>query len=350
MKCSECGELADEDATICHNCGKAFSNSAQDQQGPNKYYCDVCHEELEYITTYKQWYCYNCQNYVDLPIPSTTTDAEEVPVEVPEEVPSADSQPEVAWDGEEDTLVDENDKIYEEEYDDTKDTDASTIENTISEESRVDEIVAMSDEEVDFEIDPDYNEIDVAETTSIPKQTDLDTDIKKKALSKLHQAWLKVNNLKGLKSDIERISQLEVELESALKGDYDPKDIIILADESLDELVKLEKVLKEEIHNEISNLFHFVNSKILLAKKIGFNVNILEDKLDTFSSLIAMGEYHRARSELEACLQNIFELPKTQNEIMIGLNEQSDLIQELLEPQSRKVFRKKTLFYHTSLG
>jgi hypothetical protein len=159
-------------------------------------------------------------------------------------------------------------------------------------------------------------------------------DLQEKAMNKLHDAWIKVNNLKGLILIHDRINELEAELKEALDGDLDPRDAIVLADESIEEITKLEKELKEKIHKSVSDLFHFVNSKIHLAKKIGFDVEELEEELDNISALIARSEYHRARGYLDKLLKRIFDLPKTQDEILIGMDEQSDILEELLQPQS----------------
>jgi hypothetical protein len=160
--------------------------------------------------------------------------------------------------------------------------------------------------------------------------------LKKKAIAKLHQAWLKVNNLKNLNPDEPRVVALESELNEAVKGDFDAKDVIVLADESLEEAEKLEKEFQELIHVQVDSIYHIVHSKLILAKKIGFEVMELETKLDEISSIIAEGDYLKARNNLDLCLEEISALPKKQDEIMIGLDEQSDLIQELLEPLPEK--------------
>ena len=78
---------------------------------------------------------------------------------------------------------------------------------------------------------------------------------------------------------------------------------------------------------------------MFLAKKIGFNVEELEEELDNISSLIARGEYHQAYGELDSLLKRIFELPQTQDEIMIGLDENSEIMKEFLEPRANQATR-----------
>ena len=415
MKCSECGALAADDDEDCPNCGKPLSASTSDPQEPNKYYCEDCNEELEYITTYKQWYCYNCQKYVDHPEPSSEpTDlglepSKSVTEEVSEEVAPEKDIPEVgadtvieagpdtipesspsivSWEDEEsetqpeediDVVEEpEEDEFYSEESDELKPSEIKlyeatdkaaelswdeALESEDAESPKVvddSDIISLDSPDVD-EYDPTVDEVsfeggiipevesDVAEPSAhklpvdaesdiefeIDQSTlELEPDLKQKSLHKLHDAWLRVNNLKGLIPDNEKILELESDLKSALAGKLDTKDTLVLADESLDEVAKLEKELKDEIHNNVSELFHFVNAKIFLAKKIGFNVEELEEELDNISSLIARSEYHQAHSELDTLLQKVFDLPKTQDEIMIGLDENSEIMKEFLEPRS----------------
>jgi polyhydroxyalkanoate synthesis regulator phasin len=146
-----------------------------------------------------------------------------------------------------------------------------------------------------------------------------------------------VNNLLGLVKDNTRLVELETELKTALKGELSPGEASTLADDSLEEVSKLEKEFKENIHADVSGLFHFVNSKIFLAKKIGFDVVDLEEDLDNISSLIARSEYHQSLKDLNELLQRVQNLPKTQDEIMIGLESDSEIISELLEPRAQSV-------------
>lgn len=411
MKCSECSETVEDGAEICPNCGKPLSTSAQEPEDDKKYYCYDCNDELEYISTYEQWYCYTCLKYVADPKPAEAREPSEViamksELEEPESQEPVKSEAEIAWDEGVGISTDEDDSEIPTEVEITVDLSttaddsggegtetelswdeaieldegASESEIIINEEAQedfeitsepeeplpehsaeakpeedseaseeiimagpiagidsgVDDIETVPIEEVELEIDEDSMSSDMAELTSEYIEAINDVELKKKAFDKLHQAWLKVNNLKGLKQDDTRISEIETELKSALEGKLDPGELIVLADESLEDSVKLEKELLEKIHKDISDLFHFVNSKILLAKKIGFNIENLEEELDNMTSLIAMGEYHQARHELNALLNKIYDLPKAQDEIMIGLEENSEIIQELLQPQAVK--------------
>jgi hypothetical protein len=390
MKCSECSETVEDGAEICPNCGKPLSTSAQEPEDDKKYYCYDCNDELEYISTYEQWYCYTCLKYVADPKPAEAPEPSEViaiksELEEPESQEPVKSEAEIAWDegvgistdeddseisaeveitddlsttaddsGEEcteaelswDEAIELNEEVSESEIiineDAQEDFDSEASEEIIMAgpiagiDSGVDDIETVPIEEVELEIDEDSMSSDMAELTSEYIEAINDVELKKKAFDKLHQAWLKVNNLKSLNSDDNRISEIETELKSALEGKLDPGELIVLADESLEDSIKLEKELKEKIHKNISDLFHFVNSKILLAKKIGFNIENLEEELDNVTSLIAMGEYHQARHELNALLNKIYDLPKAQDEIMIGLEENSEIIQELLQPQAIK--------------
>jgi hypothetical protein len=379
MKCSECGEPVADDAKVCPHCGKNLTAPPNKQLDSIKFYCYACNDELEFVSAYKQWYCYTCQKYVKDPKPAAPTE----PKPAAEEEPIIGSPPEIDWNGDvdadakdsnsikitntaitEESLKEEPDsgKSDEDESetelswddaiesDDSRSIDDKTepMEEPVSTEDIIisgpiagidlvtDEITNLSIEDVELEIDPESMSADMAELSSERVQLKDDTELKKKALAKLHQAWLKVNNLKAKYPGDDQILHLESKLKNLIGGARDPQDSIILADESIDEAVKLEKKLQEVIHREISDLFHFVNSKIHLAKKIGFNIENLEEELDNISSLIAMSEYHKARRDLEALLQKIFELPKAQDEIMIGLEEQSDIIQELLAPLPNK--------------
>jgi hypothetical protein len=390
---------------------------------------------LEYITAYKQWYCYNCQTYVDLPeqkesdkttaasdtesgnepgtLPDTPTPiAEDSKPDTTDNIdiielatPSDDATvTEISWDDaveldeeididagedaedqdgneeedteeqdgdeqkgveeeQEDTGVDLNDENVEIDDTDTLETidfnetsdvhfDSESESEHNSEEPTTDNVIMagtfagvdlssdtienLSADQVEIEIDNDYAPaveiLEIPEHDSPKEPVTQDPDLKRKAIAKLHQAWVKVTSLKGLTVSDPRVLQLEEDLKRFLDGKYDPLDCIVVADESIEESNKLEKELREIFHQEISDLFHFVNSKIFLARKIGFNVEALEEHLDNISSLIARGEYHQARSELEYCLIEIKALPEEQDEIMIGLDLQSDIMQELLEP------------------
>jgi len=406
MKCSECCETVEDGVKICPNCGKPLSTSTPKPEGDKKYYCYDCNDELEFISTYEQWYCYTCLKYVADPKPAEAPEPSKVIAIEPElGEPNAqepvEPEDEIAWDEGEGNNTDEYDNeisteeeitdnssttdddsgeegtetelswddaieldeetsdseliINEEAQEDfeiTSEADEPSIEHSAeakpaedseaSEEiimagpiagidSGMDDIETVSIEEVELEIDEASMSSDMAELTSEYIEAINDDELKKKAFGKLHQAWLKVNNLKCLKPDDKRISEIETELKTALEGKLDPGELIVLADESLEDSVKLEKELKEKIHKDISDLFHFVNSKILLAKKIGFNIENLEEELDDVTSLIAMSEYHQARHELNALLNKIFDLPKAQNEITIEINKDSEIIQELLQ-------------------
>ncbi len=425
MKCSECGELADDDEDVCPNCGNILKSKSTDQQKSNKYYCDVCKEELEFISTYKQWYCYNCQKYADLPIPTKITEppqlqqeqeqerlkGKDAPDEVPPEEEILKPAPEVIFKKEEEGVETKEDAdegasdVIElpdefespEEYTDKKelnleerdeegtmdevswedaielqdsssdeDTDGSVNDAESEKEIDTDEITEETGEVIELEAEfettsgevfsvdmekpkEEYNKestsddiiLEVAQDyqspedytpTIIPEASDEDAGLKKLALAKLHQAWLRLNSLKTLKEDDERLLQLEADLKSAIDGNLDAKDTIVLATESLEDVTKLEKDIKEDLRRDISELYHFVSAKIMMAKKTGFNVVDLEEELDNVSSEIAKGKYQQASEILKTCLQKISDLPNTQNEILIGLDEQSETIKELKKP------------------
>jgi hypothetical protein len=418
-------------------------NSPEDNNPPTaakQYFCDECKEELEYITTYKQWYCYNCQKYVTISEQAAAPKPEsEAPVQLSDEVAESESDSTVSWDsgdqpgskedeeeleGPETTEVfdddgeldhlDERDESEESEgseepddsgevtddnpegseltwdetveFDVTEDVDDEEfeeepqvipLESTSIEDAEVKyekinnssipngtqfvatELAAAQEtqkspvlqqkiediqpsnlaqepeEDLEFEIDQDSIELEDAEQAPKSGITKGESKPKssKETLNKLHQAWIRVNNLQGLIPNNERINTMASELKNALKGSIEPQDAAALAEKRLSEITVLEKEFKEIIHHNVSELFHFVNSKLNLAKKIGFTVDTLEEELDSISSLIARSEYHLAGKNLEELLQKIQTLPKTQDEIMIGLEEKSAIIQELLEPR-----------------
>ena len=404
-------------------------NDPVNQQSAVKYYCEVCKDELEYINTNKQWYCYMCQRYESHPAPSEQPPVSKPLTPAPEPQPKFESQPEkepqpekkpevepkpeqepekvpeVAGQVPESTPAtqvpaedDDTSQTVDWSFDDTDEqpenetgpeTETLPCKDEDSEDAEDAEIVEYSsDEAVDFEYEEgseegseeiefeaesvteiengiefepesefEAEESDVIILTSSGDESEVEQDkgyllatekrvetepelilpktahdLKRKALNKLHDAWLKVNNLKGLILIHDRINELEAELKQALDGDLDPRDAIVLADESIEEITKLEKELKEKIHQSVSDLFHFVNSKIHLARKIGFKVDELEEELDNISALIARSEYHRARKYLDELLKRIYDLPKTQDEILIGMDEHSDILNELLQP------------------
>jgi hypothetical protein len=446
MKCPDCGEIVTDDLGICPHCGSEMPDESNTQPKEIKHYCEVCNEELEFISTYKQWYCYNCQNYVDLPPPdqdaapaSKPEPEPEVELEMPsspapdlEETHDADS-PEIGLDqddiefevdddsaedigseatdivlpesmdttsddsGEEltwDDAIEINESVVDEseehdempdepmaeaeepedsipidtdslnvtpsmpealgnEFDADVESEGSPEEDTIelpetsvpdisaSEEVELelddDSIAMVSDESVPAEIETEIaDEIEVIFEESVG-ETATDASEHRSAINKLHDAWLRVNNLLGLVKDNTRLVELETELKTALKGELSPGEASTLADDSLEEVSKLEKEFKENIHADVSGLFHFVNSKIFLAKKIGFDVVDLEEDLDNISSLIARSEYHQSLKDLNELLQRVQNLPKTQDEIMIGLESDSEIISELLEPRAQSV-------------
>jgi hypothetical protein len=401
MECPDCGEpITDADST-CSSCGKSLVDLNLENQDSNEYNCRSCGEELEFISTYKQWYCYNCQEYVDLPEP-TSNDIKSDQKERTEELKDDQNSLELAFDDEEDSESDleptadiswdQGEETAEENFegdvgegisDDTPENDAHNVEEPngfgmadseddpvedigetelswddgdestddeeveeeydnpeLSEETTHEEVemkVPSEEEEIeiDFGSDDSYSdeEIEIStETIEIDDSLGDDTSV----LSQLHRAWLKVNNILGLAPDDERVIKLEIKLKNALEGELEQNDAIILASSSLEEVAKLEKELKDMIHYNVSELFHFVKSKLNLAKKIGFTVDDLDEELDNVSSLIARSEYHQAHGYLEGLLARVLELPKTQDEIMIGLDEDSEIILELLEPRAKK--------------
>jgi hypothetical protein len=462
MNCPKCGEHVEDDLDDCPSCGASLNDGSDTTQSEPLYHCEECQEELEYISTYKQWYCYNCQNYVDLPAPGespatktieepTTSDELEDQFERSIEPSSEDhstaiddddnvedglveenghdfedteedeTSPEISWnenegeddddeqndinDGvevdlpEDDESDDEDsefglkeeelkwDEAFDTDDDEETDSESDAVEVTLPSE---DDFSEDDDDDSDLESEdkaiklPETSVPDISETENVelelddepseyedneeedelaiseddfsdeisdepgdlegddepliiieePPQT-LESGSDNGFLDRLHQAWVQVNNLKGLAPENARLSELEEELNIALKGDLEPDNALQLAEDSLKEVPCLEKELKESIHHKVSELFHFVNSKIFLAKKIGFEVEEIEENLDNTSSLIARSEYHQARKNLEELLQQILDLPNTQDEIMIGLDENDEAIAELLEPQGQ---------------
>lgn len=458
MLCPKCGIQIDDESGTCPECGAEIQIKTQTALNPETYTCDGCEEELEYITTYKQWYCYNCQTYLDLPPPGEeevgpvqkeridsvqdefdkdletrvedamdrektkeegTEVSDEVEVEFESETafswddgvsesadeeqeepsrdidsgedfePEPEEEIDLSWDEDEGTekendedelnfeiegdaeidfevyaedeldleeepkegsnkiLEPELESDYEqlEEFEPESDFDESIpveyedIENEEKDESiELGESTIEEDSEAELELEFYEEELmegeyiqDLNEDVTVTGDEN-ERSLKEKALTKLHLAWVRVNKLKKLNPNEPRILDLETELQEALKGEFDPMDGIILADESLEDAEKLEKELKESIHNNVDNLFHFVNSKIILARRIGFDVMELEDKLDDASSTIARGDYLEAKDNLQSCLSTIYELPKTQEDVLVTLEDRAEIIQELLEP------------------
>ena len=392
MECPDCGEPVTDADHACPGCGKSLVGLNLNEQDSKEYVCRSCGEELEFISTYKQWYCYNCQEYMDLPEPTSneiqsdlkeksdvlkegqnifdngldsdagldpesTTDiswdegdegTEEWLGDDEEEDISDETSENAAYDTEDDEVFgvadseedsdedfgetelswdDGDESITEEEPEEGYD-DADLFEESIHEEVEINGPAEDEEIEIDFESDdsPMTEELEIPETIELDENSGKDANV----LNQLHQAWLKVNNILGLAPEDERVIELKKKLKNALEGKLEQNDAITLANSSLEEVTKLEKDLKEMIHHNISDLFHFVNSKLFLANKIGFTVDDLEEELDNISSLIARSEYHQAYSDLKAILERVFELPKTQDEIMIGLDEKSEIIQELL--------------------
>jgi predicted RNA-binding Zn-ribbon protein involved in translation (DUF1610 family) len=428
MNCPECGaQLSDEiDVNVikCPNCGAKVEKSTSVEDSSEVYNCDTCGEELEYITTYKQWYCYTCQTYMDHPAPTEIrgpkTDNEPVKLEdhlndpglehdqnsdhaedkdehiswsiSQEELGNHDDEPNesLEWvddkhfqeDDESDDEIDDesddesDDKLVddeESEFEDLEDVDIEDFEDDDDddyepdhEEKEGEDDFELEEDEVDlgesidedlrkevedFEPEPKIelgessieevseNDVEVEffdhgsdfEIEETDDTISVEPDLKQKALAKAHSAWLKVNDLKKMYPDNQQIQNMEHELKEILKGDADPGETLIIAEESIEELVAIEKELLNNTHDEVSNIFHIINSKILLARKIGFDVTNLEEELDKVTSLIAMGKYKDARKGLKACSKIIRELPEVQSEILIGLEEGSELIDDLLE-------------------
>ncbi len=429
MKCPECGNTIDDGLNTCPECGAGIGTQTSQPNLQKAYACTKCGEELEYITTYKQWYCYTCQTYADLPPPDERKIEIGKPLK-PEDEPNLKLETEIeeefdegnnfTWDDEvkgkneeenqnklEEEYADEVDEEYEDEVDEAYDDDDeegeiefevddnsdleldSDQESEVSEESEDSEENHILDAEMEsgtnkpeqFQSESDlgesvivdYEEVEIEEKegsielgeSSIEDNPDIelevelyedelvaedylpkleekirvtgkenDVELRIKALSKLHHAWIKVNKLKELSPNDPRILELETELRAAIKGEIEPIDGLVLADESMEDAIKIEKELKENIHIKVDDLYHFINSKIILARKIGFNVTELENKMDDISSIIARGEYLKANNELMLCLNEIKTLPITQSEILIGLEVREELIKELLEPIS----------------
>jgi predicted RNA-binding Zn-ribbon protein involved in translation (DUF1610 family) len=404
MNCPECEVQILNDVNIneCPNCGANIGKSSSTKASPEVYNCESCGEELEYITTYKQWYCYDCQSYVDHPAP---TDNGESKIDLdPGNIDESTSDPvqvhgqdlgeaqepyeheETSWaKTEKESIISDtepnddfewvDDEEDEEDEEDEKDEDHEDEEVDEDEDSHYeDEDVEDDDETIDFEINDDVelgesvdeelrkeveefepepkielgessieevseNDVEVEffedgadfEIEETDETVSTEPDLLQKALAKAHSAWVKVNELKNLYPDDKHILKLEFELKEILKGDADPADTLIVAEESIEELTAIEKELLNNAHDEVSNIFHIINSKILLAKKIGFEVTNLEDRLDNVTSLIAMGQYKEAHKGLMTCSKNIRDLLEDQSEILIGLEEGSELIDELLE-------------------
>ncbi len=379
MNCSKCGSQITDDGPTCPNCGAELEQSQQNDIASEEHLCSTCGDELEYITTYKQWYCYNCQEYVDLPPPSPSSPS---PSPSPEEEPEPDleiqgidtdpeleqvedggsdvevstneiAEDELSWDevgvtetepdieftfevDSEPTEVQEEgidlEEISGEEMEITEpdsgiELDPSSITDLSANE--VESVVEFDDSELAFASEEQEPIIELGET---PREIKNKIGLEKEAIVKLHQAWVKVNNLKELRPDETRVLELGEELRKTMKGESDPKDAISLADHCMEVVDELEKELRDNIHHEISNKFHFVNSKILLAKNIGFDVDNIEEDLDSVTSMIARSMYHSAHKELEKLLQQIYNLPDTQDEILIGMDTDSEQLKELLRP------------------
>jgi hypothetical protein len=436
MHCPECNNIIADGSTTCPECGSSIDNHNSDAAETDLakpkshsdlsegYACETCGEELEYITTYKQWYCYTCQTYADLPPPKESselelelddeldsieeefelegvelTDSDEFTAddkdptagrdidykhdvdeefdfeidETDESEESEDSEEseEVLTDitgddaGEEVLVVDEDgDEIFIED-DDILEPELEEIPDeseSIEADSELDESITIDFEDVEFEEDEEHSielgesnieeivdpeiEIEFYEEESnnngyvpvldeeiVLKETDSEeTILKKKALAKLHQAWVRVSNLRSMYPTDSRILELESELKETFKSDFDAMDGIILAEESTEEAAKLEKEFSENLHSEVDNIYHFVYSKIILGKKAGFGVFDLENELDEISSQIARGEYLRAKKGLETCLAKIQGLPNAQKDVMANLDPGSELMMDLLEP------------------
>jgi predicted RNA-binding Zn-ribbon protein involved in translation (DUF1610 family) len=67
-KCSSCNSrnlrFFDDGSGRCTNCGKEFSwGGGSSRIQKKEYFCQRCRKPLEYIEEYKQWYCYNCNEY-----------------------------------------------------------------------------------------------------------------------------------------------------------------------------------------------------------------------------------------------------------------------------------------------
>ena len=184
-------------------------------------------------------------------------------------------------------------------------------------------------EEVEIEFQEEDSDTDSDEDSDDESVT---PELKKRAMSKLHSAWLRLNSIKEIYPGNEQLLSIETELKDLLSGNNNPRDVIIIADESLEEMNIIEKELQNDSFGDVTNLFHFVNSKIALAKKIGFDVTDLEDDLDNVSSFIAMSKFPDAKAGLIGCMAKIRQLPKEQDEILIGLDEDSEQIKDLLEP------------------
>ncbi|WP_455392820.1 zinc ribbon domain-containing protein, partial [[Eubacterium] cellulosolvens] len=184
MKCPECGALAAEDDVVCQSCGKPLAVPSENIQGPKTYNCDECNEELEYITTYKQWYCYNCQKYLDHPAPTSepspsapvqkttakvSPDAEaiEKDTDADEELaaePIIEPPSSIGWD--DDAVVElEEDEEGEGADQEVEDEDDAEVEwgdeNTVADEDE-----AEPETETGGPIEPSTSEIEIYEATA----------------------------------------------------------------------------------------------------------------------------------------------------------------------------------------
>jgi hypothetical protein len=411
MQCPECGIQLEETQSSCPDCGAELIGNLNANKSSKVYTCENCNEELEYISTYKQWYCYNCQVYVDLPAPGddetesersqtstdikgtgSITEIEHNDMLEKEENddfdtgPKDESQEDI--ENESDDWLNDDDEDFDWEVDsDGSETDASfeldegssleedaeiVVDNAHQDEKpeSFDEAGIEYDEVDDIYFSPQQDEnlrheiediepepvLELGESTieevgieeiEIEFQeddfgSDLDEDsdedlpvtpeLKKNAMTKLQAAWFRLNSIKENYPNNEQLLSIEAELKDLLSGDNNPRDVIIIADECLEEMNSIEKELQQDSFGDVTNLFHFVNSKIALAKKVGFDVTDLEDDLDNISSFIAMSKFNDAKTGLIGCIDKIRRLPNEQDEILIGLEEDSEQIKDLLEP------------------
>lgn len=67
-KCTYCKSqhirYFDDGSGRCSNCGKEFTwGGGSTRIHKKEYFCQRCRKPLEYIEEYKEWYCYNCNEY-----------------------------------------------------------------------------------------------------------------------------------------------------------------------------------------------------------------------------------------------------------------------------------------------
>ncbi len=389
MNCPECNTSLNDDITTCPTCGANVAKDRFTSSQTTSYHCDKCGEELEFISAYRKWYCYNCQIYLNFPPPGepvikkqtaeiskvtvkseSKTDNEIIESSMElgseEDMDRADSVDGVDVGDEKEDAKAEDGKEDADDSDQINDDDISYDENELHENDNInffemnedtvewsgtaveletDEIIdnpiiklgessieEVSEEEVEIEFEElsESNEELIFEPESIEELES--PDLKNKAMAKLHAAWIKLDILLTKYPSNQQLQSIETELKEAMKGNISSCDVLILAEDNIDEIDRIDKELQQNIFSDVSTVFHFVNSKIAIARKIGFEVGSLEDAMDNVSSYIAMGKFSEASKALHECLLRIRALPDSQGDLVHELTEKQEQLTDMLEP------------------